>query len=40
MLVLFINWGLMGAKDKYDIFDMIKFAFEVTYIYFEWTFYK
>ena len=40
MFVLFMKWGVVGAKDKLDIIYIIKFILKVTDKYFEWTFHK
>ena len=40
MFVLFMNWGVVGAKDKLDIIHIIKIILKVTNKYFEWTFHK
>ena len=40
MFVLFMKWGLVGAKDKLDIIHIIKFTLQVTNKYFEWIFHK
>ena len=40
MFVLFMKWGVVGAKDKIDNIHIIKFILKVTNKYFEWTFHK
>ena len=40
MFVLFMKWGLVGAKDKLDITHIINFILKVTNKYCEWTFHK
>ena len=40
MFVLFMKWGVVGAKDKLDIIHIIKFILKVTNKYAEWTFHK
>ena len=40
MFVLFMKWGLVGAKANLDIIHIIKFISKETYKYFEGTFHK
>ena len=40
MFVLFMKWGVVGAKNKLVIIHIIQFILKVTNKYFEWTFHK